>query len=57
MFGDVSADAGDAVFRFGHDGKPLYMPGPTESRSLIHRRLEQLRATHGDDGFNYLVQV
>ncbi len=28
IFGDVSADASDAVFRFGRNGKPVYMPGP-----------------------------
>ena len=31
MFGDVSADASDAVFRFGCDGKPFYIPGPTDT--------------------------
>ena len=34
MFGDVSAAACDVEFRFGRDGKPTYMPGPTESSSL-----------------------
>jgi hypothetical protein len=31
MFGDVSADASDAVFRFGRDGKPVYIPGPNDT--------------------------
>jgi hypothetical protein len=51
MFGDVSADASDAVFRFGHDGKPFYMPGPDDSAPLIRRRIEQLQKHLGDDGF------
>jgi hypothetical protein len=51
IFGDVSADASDAVFRFGHDGKPFYMPGPDDSPYLIRRRIEQLRKHLGDDGF------
>jgi hypothetical protein len=29
MFGDTSAEASDAVFRFGRDGKPMYIPGRT----------------------------
>jgi hypothetical protein len=52
MFGDVSACVCDVAFRFGRDGKPFYMPGPTESSSLIRRRLEQLRKALGDDGFD-----
>jgi hypothetical protein len=51
MFGDVSADASEAVFRFGHDGKPVYIPGPTDTAPLIQRRIAQLRKVPGDDGF------
>jgi hypothetical protein len=51
MFGDVSADASEAVFRFGHDGKPVYIPGPTDTGPLIQRRIAQLRKVLGDDGF------
>jgi len=47
----VSADASDAVFRFGRDGKPFYIPGPSETASLIRRRIEQLQKYLGDDGF------
>ena len=42
MFGDASADASDAVFRFGRDGKPVYIPGPSDNARLIRRRIEQL---------------
>jgi hypothetical protein len=51
MFGDVSANASDAVFRFGRDGKPVYIPGPNDTAPLIQRRIEQLRKYLGDDGF------
>jgi hypothetical protein len=51
IFGDVSADASDAVFRFGRDGKPVYIPGPTDTAHLIRRRIEQLQKSLGDDGF------
>lgn len=52
IFGDVNADASDEVFRFGHDGKPLYIPGPNDTAPLIRRRIEQLRKHLGDDGFS-----
>jgi hypothetical protein len=38
MFGDVSADASDAVFQFGQEGRPAYIPGPSESASQIRMR-------------------
>jgi len=41
ILADVSPDPCGAVFQFGRDGKPFYMPGPKESVSLIRRRLEQ----------------
>lgn len=31
IFGDVNAEASDAVFQFGRDGKPLYIPGPNDT--------------------------
>ena len=51
MFGDVSADASDAIFRFGRDGKPLYIPGPNDTAPLIRRRIAQLQKYLGEDGF------
>jgi hypothetical protein len=53
IFGDVSADASDEVFRFGRDGKPVYIPGPEDNVHLIHRRIEHLQKYLGDDGFNF----
>jgi hypothetical protein len=50
IFGDTSADASDAVFRFGRDGKPVYIPGPNDTAPLIQRRIAQLRKHLGDDG-------
>jgi hypothetical protein len=49
MFGDVSADTSDAVFRFGLDGKPMYIPGPYDDVPLIRRRMRQLEMHAGDD--------
>jgi hypothetical protein len=53
IFADVSADTNDAPFRFGRDGKPVYIPGPTEAAPLIQRRIAQLQKYLGDDGFNF----
>jgi hypothetical protein len=53
IFGDVSADASDAVFRFGRDGRPVYIPGPNDTAPVIQRRIAQLRKYLGDDGFGF----
>jgi hypothetical protein len=53
IFGDVSVDASDAVFRFGRDGKPVYIPGPNDTAPLIRRRIAQLQKCLGDDGFGF----
>jgi hypothetical protein len=55
MLGDVNAEASDATFRFGRDGRPCYMPGPSESPSLIRSRLGQLQQRFGAEGFDFLA--
>src|ERR1700688_3881566 len=55
VFGDVSADASDAVFRCGRAAKPVYIPGPNDTAHLIQRRIEQLRKYLGDNGFGFEV--
>ena len=57
LFGDADAGACDVEFHFGHEGKPFYIPGPTESPTQIRQRLERLRRTLGDGGFDYIVPV
>jgi hypothetical protein len=53
LFGDVAADACDVEFQFGHEGRPFYVPGPTESPTQIRRRIDRLRRRLGDDGFDF----
>lgn len=53
IFGDISADANDVVFQFGHDGKPLYIPGPNDTPALVRQRIAQLQNRLGDAGFGY----
>lgn len=42
LFGDVRADACDATFQFGREGKPFYLPGPNESPTQVRHRSRQL---------------
>lgn len=57
LFGDVPADSSDAGFRFGKDGKPLLIQGPSDTPARIRKRIEALRRTVGDDGFDYMLEV
>ena len=51
LFADVAADACEVQFEFGFQGKPLYVPGPSELPTQIRRRLDRLRRRLGADGF------
>lgn len=53
IFGDVDADASDAVFEFGREGKPVYIPGPGDTAPIIRRRMAQLQNQLGDDGLDF----
>ena len=55
IFGDVNADASEAAFQFGRDGKPVYIPGPNDTNSLIRRRIAQLQKCLGNDGFGFEI--
>lgn len=55
IFGDVRADDCDVAFRFGREGKPLYVPGPSETPSEIARRMARLRQRVGDGHFDFMV--
>ncbi len=55
LFGEVNTDDCDTVFRFGHEGRPCYIPGPTESQGEICKTVQQLRNRLGDGGFTYIV--
>ena len=54
LFGDVSPDSCDQTFQFGRDGKPFYVPGPSESPMQIRRRMEQIRARFGEQGVDLI---
>jgi hypothetical protein len=47
LFGTVNADECTAEFRFGRDGRPVYMSGPSEPPRQVRRRLEQFEERFG----------
>jgi hypothetical protein len=51
LFGDIRADDCDVDFQFGFEGKPLYIPGPTDTPAQINRRIKQMEQHLGEDGF------
>lgn len=55
VFGDSNPDACNAAFSFGHNGKPRYMPGPSETPSDVRRRVERLQQRLGRDGFELVL--
>jgi len=57
LFGSIDPQSCDATFEFGKDGKPFYVSGPTESSATMRRRMDQLRARLGPDGFHWMVGV
>jgi len=57
LFGDVDPRACSAAFRFGQEGKPLYVAGPSESQSMVRQRINELTRRLGPEGFHYVVPV
>jgi hypothetical protein len=52
LFGTVSADTCTTEFQFGREGKPFYIPGPTDTPAQARQRLAQVsRATGGTGDF------
>lgn len=54
IFGDVDASRCDANFQFGRDGKPLYIPVPSDNLSVQRRIMKQLEK-HGKDPVGLLI--
>lgn len=48
IFGDVLASDSDAVFHFGRDGHPFYIPGPGDTPSEQRRVMKQLERLQQD---------
>lgn len=57
LFGDVDPAGCTDEFEFGMNGKPFYVPGPTEPAAQTARRIEQLSQHLGPDGFEYMIEI
>lgn len=53
LFGDVRADTCDTRFEFGRDGRPFYVAGPTDTAAQVRQRLDRLRRSVGEEGFDF----
>ena len=43
IFGDVDPAVCEVEFRFGRDGRPVYLPGPSDPAWLIRQQREKMR--------------
>jgi hypothetical protein len=57
LFGAVNAEECPEEFRFGHEGKPAYISGPSEAPRQIRRRLEQFEERFANAGAGYLLDA
>ena len=57
LFGDVDADASDATFTFGREGKPFYMSGPNDTPAQSRQRMAQLTKAVGAGNFDFISMV
>jgi hypothetical protein len=48
LFGDIGPTDHDYLPSFGHEGRVIYIPGPSESATQIRRRTELVRARFGE---------
>ncbi len=55
LFGDVRAEDCGECFVFGHEGKPLYVVGPTETPKQIVMRLDRMVEGLGPEGIDFIL--
>ncbi|MBV8130948.1 MAG: hypothetical protein JO282_00350 [Alphaproteobacteria bacterium] len=55
LFGDVSPDACDTVFRFGLNGRPCYIASQDDPPGKTRSQLKQLRNRLGEGGFSFIL--
>ncbi|HET6309186.1 MAG TPA: hypothetical protein VFG12_18480 [Rhodopila sp.] len=49
LFSDIAAAETDHTARFGHEGKVLYVPGPSETLAEIQRRTRFVQSRFGEE--------
>jgi len=57
LFGDVDAMACPVGYRYGKDGKPLYVSGPHESPAQSRRIIDTLTRRLGPDEFHFVTAL
>lgn len=57
LFGSVNADDCTAEFRFGRDGKPFYISGPSETPRQVGRRRERFQEQFGNAGSGFVADA
>jgi len=55
VFGGITTADCDEQFVFGHNDKPLYIQGPSDSPACVERILRVLEARCGEGGYHYIV--
>ena len=55
LFGDVNTADCATRFKYGHSGKPFYIPGPHETDAQIQAAIDQLERHVGKGNFHQLI--
>ncbi|NCD32033.1 MAG: thiamine phosphate synthase [Spartobacteria bacterium] len=54
IFGNIDVAKCEDTFSFGRDGRPMYIPGMTDTDDEMDRVLAQLEERCGSDGFDFM---
>jgi hypothetical protein len=57
VLGGIDAQECQAVFTFGHEGKPLYVQGPYDSPAFVQRVLHALHSRCGEGNYHYILDA
>jgi hypothetical protein len=55
VFGGITTADCDEQFKFGKNGKPFYIQGPSDSPARVGRILRALKDRCGEGGYHYIV--
>jgi len=55
IFGDIESDACPETFKFGKDGIPFFISGPSDSPSRCKQIMDQLKNSCGEGNFHFMI--
>jgi hypothetical protein len=55
IFGDIDPSQCLTQFTYGKDGKPFFMPGPSDSESRIRQIIDLLHRNAGQENYNFAL--